>query len=244
MLQSKLQLLVEKCGTIELVIPVYNEESILESQLSPLFSQFPEGFTVTVVENGSSDSTISILETMKTGNNNLKVISLPDASYGNAVRNGLENSTADILLVDDLDVLDTDFWLAGLAVMTSDAIDMVQGSKVLAGRDDRRPLLRKAATRVLTYLLRLLLGFKGTDTHGPKIMRRSSFTQIFPLCGNEPDLYPSELIVRAQRMGLSIRELPIKLEEIRETPLALHRRIPRALKDLIRLRAKLGPAGN
>ncbi len=240
MLQSKLQPLVEKCGAVNLIIPVYNEEAILKSQLEPVLNQLPEGFFVTVVENGSTDKTASILNTMKVQNTSLKVIHLPEPSYGNAVREGLESSTADILMVDDLDVLDTDFWVSGLEIMAEGSTDLIQGSKVLAGKNDRRPFLRRAATRVLTSLLRLLLGFKGTDTHGPKIMRRSSMASIFPQCGNEPDLYPSELIIRAQRMGLVIRELPIKLEEIRETPLALHKRVPRAIRDLFRLRSKLG----
>ncbi|MCK5785032.1 MAG: glycosyltransferase [Candidatus Sabulitectum sp.] len=240
MFLNKLQPLIEKCGTVDLVIPVYNEETILKSQLEPVLKQLPEGFSVTVVENGSTDATISILNTMKIQNPGFKVISLGEPSYGNAVRNGLESSSADILIVDDLDVLDTDFWLTGLDIMVEGSTDMVQGSKVLAGKNDKRPFLRRAATRVLTSLLRLLLGFKGTDTHGPKIMKRSSMASIFPLCGHEPDLYPSELIIRAQRAGLVIRELPIKLEEIRETPLALHKRVPRAIRDLFRLRAKLG----
>jgi hypothetical protein len=142
--------------------------------------------------------------------------------------------------VDDLDVLDRDFWVAGLGLMASGGVDIVQGSKVLAGRNDRRPLVRRAATRVLTALLRIMLGFRGTDTHGPKIMRRKSVEGIFPLCGNEPDLYPSELMILAQRRGLVIKELPIELEEIRATPLALSRRVPRALRDLVLLRRKLG----
>ncbi len=240
MLLNKLQTLVEKYETIELVIPVYNEESILESQLTPLLSELPDGFTILIVENGSTDATLSILEKMQLENRCIKITSLQEASYGNAVRHGLESSTAEIVMVDDLDVLDTAFWLSGLTLLDSSAADMIQGSKVLAGKNDKRPFLRRTATRVLTMLLRLLLGFRGTDTHGPKIMRRTSFVPIFPLCGNEPDLYPSELIILAQRMGLSIRELPIKLEEIRDTPLALHKRIPRALRDLVRLRLKLG----
>jgi glycosyltransferase involved in cell wall biosynthesis len=239
-LLNKLYPLIEKCGTVELVIPVYNEEVILRSQLEPLLSQLPEGFAVTVVENGSTDATVSILNTVKSDAANLRVVSLSEPSYGNAVKHGLEGSTADILILDDLDVLDTNFWVEGLTLMTDRSTDMVQGSKVLAGKNDRRPFVRRTATRVLTSLLRTLLGFKGTDTHGPKIMKRSSVAPIFPMCGKEPDLYPSELIIRAQRMGLVIRELPIKLEELRETPLALHRRVPRALRDLILLRIKLG----
>lgn len=242
MLLSKLQVLIEKCGTINLVIPVYNEELILKQQLEPILKQLPEKFTVTVVENGSIDNTISILQSIKSENSNLTVISLPEPSYGSAVRKGLESSCADILILDDLDVLDTDFWVAGLEFLSDGRADMVQGSKILAGRNDKRPFIRRAATRVLTLLLKLLLGFKGTDTHGPKLMKSALMAPIFPECGDEPDLYPSELIIRAQRLGLVVKELPIKLEEIRQTPLALHKRIPRTIRDLFLLRSKLGRA--
>lgn len=227
-------------GTLELVIPVYNEEAILEGQLVPVLSILPGNMGVLVVENGSTDSTGKVLRRLESTYPALRVMSLPQPSYGNAVRHGLESSTADILMVDDLDVLDVSFWIAGLALMSATGADIVQGSKILAGRNDERPFIRKAATRVLTALLKLLLGFRGTDTHGPKIMRRKSVEDIFLLCGDEPDLYPSELIIRAQRKGLQIRELPISLKEIRDTPLPLYRRVPRALRDLVMLRRKLG----
>ena len=226
--------------SVELVIPVYNEEGILEKQLLPVLSSVPREFRVTVVENGSTDSTADILEALQSKYGNLNIISLPEPSYGNAVRHGLEASEAEILMVDDLDVLDREFWASGLALMSAGDVDVVQGSKVLGGRNDKRPLVRRAATRVLTGLLKLLLGFHGTDTHGPKIMKRESVEGIFPLCGDEPDLYPSELVILAQRRNLVIRELPISLEEIRPTPLALHKRVPRALRDLFMLRRKLG----
>lgn len=241
---NNLESLVKHCGEVNLIIPVYNEEKIIEDQLEPVLNSAPVGFSVTVVENGSTDSTRAILAVLERKYQSLKVISIPEPSYGNAVRIGLEASGAHVLMVDDLDVLDTEFWILGLALIASGETEIVQGSKILAGRNDRRPLVRRMATRVLTMLLRLLLGFHGTDTHGPKIMIRSRIADILPLCGDEPDLYPSELIIRAQRKGLMIKELPISLEEIRDTPLALHRRIPRALRDLIRLRRKLGRTGH
>ncbi len=226
--------------TIDLIIPVYNEEEILESQLLPVLESAPGNLCVTVVENGSTDRTREMLRSFEERYPSLRVIRLQEPSYGNAVRTGLESSSREILMVDDLDVLDREFWEAGLGLMASGGVDIVQGSKVLAGRNDRRPFVRRAATRVLTALLRIMLGFRGTDTHGPKIMRRESVEGIFPLCGSEPDLYPSELMILAQRRGLVIKELPIKLSEIRATPLALSRRVPRALRDLVLLRRKLG----
>lgn len=232
--------LVEACGSVELVIPVYNEERILVSQLRPVLEWSPKGMTVTVVQNGSTDSTSSILNDLSAEFSCLKVMNLSEPGYGKAVKTGLDASSGDVLMVDDLDVLDTEFWHQGLALIGLGKADVVQGSKILAGKNDRRPVVRRMASRVLTSLLKLLLGFRGTDTHGPKIMVREKVSEILPLCGDEPDLYPSELIIRIQRKGLRIIELPVSLEEIRETPLALYKRVPRAIRDLFRLRKKLG----
>ncbi len=226
-------------ASVEVVIPVYNEETILERQLKQVLTDLPAGFRVRVMENGSTDATRSILEELSVGFPALSFESLLSPNYGRAMRKGLEDATADIVIVDDLDVMDTDFWARSLEILGKGGVDIVQGSKVLAGRDDRRPLVRRIATLVLTKLLRILTGFRGTDTHGPKVMLLESVKPVMRLCSIELDLSPSELIIRAQRNGLRIVELPIHLSEIRTTPLPLYRRVPRALRDLVKLRAAL-----
>jgi len=96
------------------------------------------------------------------------------------------------------------------------------------------------ATLTLTFLLKSLLGFRGTDTHGPKVLWRNSIMKVLPLCTFELDLFPTELVIRAQRSGVRITEIPIRLEEIRSTPLPLLKRVPRASRDILRLRKALG----
>ena len=88
------------------------------------------------------------------------------------MKRGLLDTRAEIIIVDDLDVLDMDFWRRGLELLGTGEADLVQGSKVLAGKDERRPLLRRAATLTLTFLLKSFLGYRGTDTHGPKVLWR------------------------------------------------------------------------
>jgi len=204
--------------SVEVIVPVYNEEAILERQLKPVLTALPAGFHIKIMENGSTDATRSILEELSDEFPALSIVSLPSPNYGRAMRKGLEGATADIVIVDDLDVMDTDFWARGLDILGKDGVDIVQGSKVLAGREDRRPLIRRAATLVLTKLLSILVGFRGTDTHGPKVMLLESVRPVMRLCSIELDLYPSELVIRAQRNGLQIVEIPIHLSEIRTTP--------------------------
>lgn len=232
-------LAIPRGATLELIIPVYNEEGILETQLAPVLSDLPEGASVTVVENGSTDATPELLDGLAARFPRLRTIRLPEPNYGLAMRRGLDEATGTFVITDDLDVLDRDFWQRGLEVLETGTVDIVQGSKVLAGRNDRRPLSRKTATLALTVCLRLMLGYRGTDTHGPKVMRLAGVRAILPACGMELDIFPTELVVRAQRAGLTVREIPIHLRELRATPFPLRKRVRRALRDLWRLRRAL-----
>ncbi|MBN2586686.1 MAG: glycosyltransferase [Candidatus Fermentibacteraceae bacterium] len=230
-------------STVDVIIPVYNEEAILRSQLEPVLAALPPGFTLKVIENGSTDGTPDILRSMSAEHPQLEFVSLPHPNYGLAMKTGIAGSGTDIVIVDDLDVLDLDFWERGLKLLGTGEVDLVQGSKVLAGKDDRRPLMRRAATLTLTFLLRTLLGYRGTDTHGPKVVWRETIRDIPEQCRLELDIFPTELVIRAQRAGVRIREIPIHLKEIRETPFPLYRRVPRALRDIWRLHRTLKRGG-
>ncbi|NOQ21497.1 MAG: glycosyltransferase [Candidatus Aegiribacteria sp.] len=233
----------DNASTVGIIVPVFNEESILESQLVPVLKILPAGFRITIVENGSTDRTEELLHDLEERYTALDSISLPLPNYGLAMKTGLIKSQADIVIIDDLDVLDTDFWIRGLRLLCKDDIDLVQGSKVLAGKNDRRPLIRKAATLALTFLLRSFLGYSGTDTHGPKVVWRDAIKDIPPRCEYELDIFPTELVIRAQKSGIRIREIPIHLREIRATPLPLIKRVPRALRDIWRLHRSLYRGG-
>lgn len=222
----------ENTSSVEVIVPVYNEEGILESQLVPILEILPPEFLITVIENGSTDSTADLLQELEKKYPSLRSITLPDPNYGLAMKTGILAAEGDILIIDDLDVLDLDFWIQGLMLLRENNVDLVQGSKILAGKADRRPLIRKAATFSLTFLLRVLLGYRGTDTHGPKVVWRKAITDIPSQCKFELDMFPTEFVIRAQRAGVNIREIPIHLREIRHTPLPLIRRIPRALRDI------------
>ncbi|MFL5430984.1 MAG: glycosyltransferase family 2 protein, partial [Myxococcales bacterium] len=54
-------------------------------------------------------------------------------------------------------------------------------------------------------------------------------------CRVERDLFASELVIRAQRMGREVREIPIALREKRPPGVHLLRRVPRVLKGLVQL---------
>jgi hypothetical protein len=120
-----------------------------------------------------------------------------------------------------------------------DDVELVIGSKRDPASDDRRPFLRRLATRVFNLLLTVILHSRVTDTHGMKGFRRKLVDDIAPQVVSTTDLFDTELVVRAERAGYSIVEVPVIVEEIRTARSSLIKRAPRTVAGLIRMRGFL-----
>ena len=224
---------------LSIVIPVYNEEAILERALRGLVAEvrsLERPFEILLCANGCVDETIPIAtELMETFAPEIKVIKCPEPDYGAALRLGIQSSRGQIVLCDEIDLCDVDFYRRALRRIDHDECDMVVGSKAMRGSRDKRPFTRRAATRVINGMLWVGLGFEGTDTHGLKAFRRKTLIPVVERCVIGKDLFASELVIRAERGGLRIQEIPIELEEQRSPAIHLFNRVPRVLKDMGKL---------
>lgn len=219
------------------VIPVFNEERILADAVRRLHGRMQRlgcPFEILLAENGSRDRTAAIAEELARELEGVRLLRTPAANYGRALRAGIEAARGDVVVCDEIDLGDVEFYARALPLVDSGA-DLVIGSKRHPGSTDRRPLLRRLGTAVVNGLLRLALDFRGTDTHGLKVMRRSRLLPLVRACRVEHDLFASELVIRAARAGLDVRELPLALAEVRPPSIRLWRRVPRVLCDLGRL---------
>jgi hypothetical protein len=88
---------------------------------------------------------------------------------------------------------------------------------------------------VINSLLRVALGFKGTDTHGLKAFRREGLLQVAKSCVVDKDLFASEFVIRAERAHIPILEIPVRIQEKRAPSVHLLRRVPNVLKNLAQL---------
>jgi hypothetical protein len=161
-------------------------------------------------------------------------ITAGEPDYGKALRTGILSTNARYVLCDEIDLCDTDFHQRAIRELESGA-DLVIGSKLIAGASDERPLLRHAASIGYTTLLRALLGFKGTDTHGLKAFRREALLDIVNACLVNKDVFASELVIRAYRGDLDVREIPVRVMEKRPPSINLFKRVPNVLKSVAKL---------
>ena len=223
---------------ISIVIPVYNEEGILHSAVVDLRERLsPLGwkYEIILAENGSRDRTVELAKELAAKYPEVRSLSSGEPNYGKALRQGILKARGEIVLCDEIDLCDTDFHQRAVELLGSGRADMVIGSKLIGGASDERPLLRHAASVFYTGLLRVLLGFRGTDTHGLKAFRRSTLLPLVEACLVEKDVFASELVIRAYRGDLRVIEIPVRVIEKRPPSINLFKRVPNVLKSVAKL---------
>lgn len=228
---------------VSIVIPVHNEEPILHAAVVDLRERLQDAtytWELILSENGSTDNTISVAKALAAKYPNITVLSYPDPNYGAALKLALLHATGQFIICEEIDLCDTDFHRRALEVLEDESVDMVVGSKLLAGASDERPLLRHAASHLYSVLLRLLLGFRGTDTHGLKAIRRATLASVVESCVVDRDVFSSELVIRAERAELQVIEIPVRVMEKRPPSINLIRRVPRVVAAVARLAWALG----
>lgn len=219
---------------ISIVIPVFNEAAIAGEAARDLCQRLDAlgwDYELILAENGSTDDTLGVLRALQAEQPRLRFLHEAEPNYGRALKRGILAARGDEVVCDEIDLCDVGFYQRALPLLGEGA-DLVVGSKAMKGAADERPFVRRFATRVITVLLRLTTGFRGTDTHGLKAFRRERLLDVVQACVVERDLFASELVIRAQRMGRVVREIPIALHEKRPPSTALLRRVPRVLKGL------------
>lgn len=226
---------------LSVVVPAHNEEEILATTVFDLVTglrQRGRRFEVLIEENGSTDGTVALAERLAGEHPELRVRSDPTPDYGRALRRGLLAAQGEVVVNFDADYYDLDFLDAADRRVRAGAA-IVVGTKRGAGAQDDRPLPRRVVTGGFALLLRRGFGLKASDTHGMKALDRAVVAPLAERCRLGTDLFDTELVLRAERAGLVVAELPVRVEERRPARSPIARRILRTLVGLRQLRLAL-----
>ena len=228
---------------ISVVIPAHDEEPFVAATVrdvaAGLRSRGAE-FEVVVVENGSTDATAEVAKALVDEIPELRVLSLGAADYGKALRMGFLAARGEVAAFFDTDYYDLDFLDRAMALMDGpDRPAVVVGSKRGPGAVDTRPWPRRMVTLVFSTILKVGFGLTVSDTHGMKVLRREPLAPLAEACRFGTDLFDTELILRAERAGLKVGEVPVVVQELRPSRSSIARRIPRTVANLVRLRIVL-----
>jgi len=222
--------------------PALNEEEnvapIVEEALTVL-PRFADDLEITVVDDGSTDRTGAIADELALKDSRVRVIHHGSRrGYGGAVRSGLVAATKPWVFFTDGD---RQFALEDLGRLAeaADGADAVVGYRIK--RAD--PARRLFVAWVYNRLIRLLFGGGWRDVDCAfKLFRRDVFARV-PLerVRSNGAFFSPELLITLRRAGLRVRQVGVRHfpRTAHEPKGASPRVIVRAIRDLLRLRARL-----
>ena len=227
---------------VTVVLPAHNEEEILATTVAEVAAGLRSrgtAFEVIIVENGSRDRTLEIARGLAAVHPELVVLTTPAADYGQALRRGLRAAQGDVVVNFDVDYYDLSFFDHAVAMIRAGRAGIVVGTKRGDGAQDDRPWPRRVVTGGFSWILRSAFGLKASDTHGMKALDRARLTPLAERCQLGADLFDTELVLRAEREGIVVAELPVQVVELRPARSPITRRIIRTIVGLRRLRHAL-----
>ncbi|HEX4215479.1 MAG TPA: bifunctional glycosyltransferase family 2/GtrA family protein [Candidatus Dormibacteraeota bacterium] len=201
--------------TLDVVIPVFNEEADLETAVRRLHAHlaagFPYRFRITVADNASTDGTLRVARRVAAELSDVAVVHLDEKGRGRALHRAWSSSDAAVLAYMDVD-LSTD--LAGLLPLVAPLIsghsDLAIGTRLAASARVVRGPRREVISRCYNLLLRSLLRVRFTDAQcGFKAIRADIAARLLPWVRDSGWFFDTELLVLAERAGLRIHEVPV-----------------------------------
>lgn len=194
-----------------IIIPAFNEEASIASVISSIRENVPEA-DIAVVNDGSSDSTASVARA-----SGVVVLShLCNLGIGATVQTGYRYASIKgygiAVQVDADGQHPADQIRRLIEPVIEGRADMVVGSRFLGAGNYRPSLARGAGMAIFSKVVSLIIGEKVSDTTSG--FRAAGKRCIAYFSRHYPDDFPEvEALVLLHRLGFSIMEVPVRMEE-------------------------------
>jgi len=235
-------------NSISIIIAAYNEER----RIIPTLFKIKEYVTaqglpyeIIVVDDGSTDSTHSVVTDLIRDIPHLKVIHyVPNRGKGHALRTGVLASKGEILLLTDADLSTPIEELSKLSpFIYNHKYDIAIGSRALALSEiiRKQPWWRQRMGKVFNALVKGLVLEDFNDTQcGFKVFRGETARRLFKEAHIDRFAYDVEILAIAKKRGCRITEEPVKWINSPESKVNPIRDSLQMLRDLLRIRMTVG----
>lgn len=237
---------------LNILLPVYNEERRItkgvEGTIEFMESIGFDDYMITIEDNASKDRTEEIAHELCAKYPQLHYDRLEIKGVGAAFRNGVAGNTCDVVGYMDID-LSTDVkhlkQVIDIFSQNEDVV-MVNGSRWSKSSDTTgRKWYRNLSSYGLTFLLKLFLHMKASDSIcGFKFFRKDFVEELIKESGDEAGwFYIIELLLRGERTGKKIVELPVRWQDDHDSKVDYLKVIKNYLSNIRRLRKQFRKEG-
>lgn len=114
---------------VSVVMPIYNAEPFLRQALDSVVGQTLKDIEIVCVNDGSKDSSLSILEEYAAKDSRIKIIDGPNGGYGHAMNTGMASATGEYIgILEPDDYLISDMYETLYAKAKENSLDFVRSN--------------------------------------------------------------------------------------------------------------------
>ena len=203
--------------SVEITIPVYNEEKELEKNITTLYDFCSKNLKtydwhITIADNASKDNTPIIASTLTKKYPSIIYFRLEQKGRGRAVKRVWSQSKCDYCIYMDLDLSTDLVHLPDILKKLEKGYDVAIGSRLAKGaRVEGRTFLRELTSRVLNFFfIQFFFHTHFTDAQcGFKGVTRNIVENLIPKIKDNEWFFDGELLIVAEKSGYKIYEEPV-----------------------------------
>lgn len=230
---------------LNILFPVLNEHLRLERGIDRCMEYLQKNVTIpcqlSILDNGSTDDTPQIAKRLAEKYEQVEYVRIEEKGVGIAFKTGIERSDADIVGYMDIDLsTDLEYLTKTIALFEEKPeLQYVNGSRFSKESDTRgRKWYRKITSAGLVTILKAVFGMKATDALcGFTFLRADLAKELVSKCSDDHGwFYTVEFLLRAERMGAVIYDMPVTWVEDYDTTVNVPKTIMNYVKQIHRLR--------
>jgi dolichyl-phosphate beta-glucosyltransferase len=228
------------------VIPAHDEARRLPRYLREVVRYFDghdEPYEVLVVDDGSADDTGARVREIAAEHPAVELLALPaNRGKGAAVRAGMQRARGALRLMADADGATPILEVKRLEAAVQGGADLVVGSRALADPSVvvRARMHRRLSGQIFIALARALGVRQVVDTQcGFKLFRAPVADDLFGALRTDGFGFDVELVLRAQRRGYRIAEVPVNWADQPGSQVGVLKDGPRMLAQIVGARLRL-----
>lgn len=224
---------------LSIIIPCYNESQVLKKTFDSLDKSLENKkfkFEIIFINNGSTDNSIEILNSIKKENSNIVVLNTLNKGKGLAIKEGILNSKYNKVLFLDADLS------VGIEELKNEMLESEEilyiGSRKI-GTEKGTPFIRRLAGNILNLIIRKLLNLPYKDTQcGFKFISTNNIIKIAKNLSVDGFMYDLDFILTAKKYNLKIEEIPIQYNHNLNTSVSLLKDPWKMLSDIFKIHKK------